>query len=324
MDSFKRGLLSSFACAASLPLLFAAACPGAMADYPTYPNYPRRLPQLSPQQKKTLIRPAPVIEQPQAEDEDDDETPKLQPARRVEPIRSQPAASPKPLEPEEFETSGKSAAGFKLQAGIAHSEYLAPVPETQRPGKIFRSAIVKPAARAANRFRVPEWLAGVWQRMEASEISRTELPSGKKLRPAGNQIARVRDVFGSYRDAKGQVWQLFNPLKAAGQVDRGASMDYHNVHGYDLVITGPRSAAVKVRASHTLVSKANRRISKVYQDEELNKYSLLSDGRLQTDSSVKVFDMDGKPFLLTRTMSSELRIPPKNWPPRVNSLMPRN
>lgn len=238
---------------------------------------------------------------------------------------------------------------LKLQAGISHSETLPPLPPTERPGQVFRvdaaaarsiapsraASSVGPAtpsraatlSRAANlsrpsrikRFKVPDWMAGVWQRSDAREVSRIELPSGKKLNPVGNQVARVKDIFGSYRDANGQVWQLFDPLKASGQVDRGVSMDYHRVHGYELVITGPRSVVVEVRATHTMVSKVNRRIAKVYQDEELNKYTLASDGRLVTDSSVKVFDMEGKPFLLTRTVSSEIRVPPKNWPPRLNS-----
>ncbi len=174
------------------------------------------------------------------------------------------------------------------------------------------------------RFKVPDWMAGIWQRSEAKEISRIELPGGKRLKPVGNQVARVKDVFGSFRDGNGQVWQMFNPLKATGQVDRGLSMDYHRVHSYDLVITGPKSVVVEVQATHTMVSKANRRIANVYQDEELNKYTLSPDGKLITDSSVKVFDMHGKPFLLTRTTSSEVRLPPKNWPPQIKSPAQRN
>ena len=181
-----------------------------------------------------------------------------------------------------------------------------------------------PGAQRVKRLKVPDWMAGIWQRSEAKEISRVELPAGQKLKPVGNQVSRVKDVFGSYRDGTGQVWQIFNPLKASGQVDRGVSMDYHRVHSYDLVITGPKSVVVAVQATHTMVSKANRRIAKVYQDEELNRYSLSPDGKLQTDSSVKVFDMDGKPFMLTRTLSSEIRLPPKNWPPRINSTLQRN
>lgn len=212
---------------------------------------------------------------------------------------------------------------FRLQAGITHSEALSPVPQAQRPGRVFRGVAAASRAQRVKRFKVPDWMAGVWQRSDAREVSRIELPSGRKLSPVGTQVAKVKDVFGTYRDASGQVWQIFNPLKAAGQVDRGVSMDYHRVHGYDLVITGPKSVVVEVQATHTMVSKANRRIAKVYQDEELNKYTLAPDGKLITDSSVKVFDLEGKPFLLTRTTSSEIRVAPKNWPPRLNSSTPR-
>lgn len=222
-------------------------------------------------------------------------------------------------------TSGSpGSSGFKLRAGVSHSEVMAPVPPAQRPGHVYRANAYVAGGTRAKVFKIPDWIAGVWQRSEAKEIARTQLPSGKSLKPVGNQVARVKDVFGTYRDRNGQVWQTFNPSKASGQIDRGSNMDYQRVHSYDLVITGPKSLVVEVQASHTLVNKANRQIQRVYQDEELNTYTLLPDGKLKTDSSVKVFDMDGKPFLLTRSVSTEIRVPPKNWPPRANSPMRGN
>ena len=218
------------------------------------------------------------------------------------------------------ETSGSSgSSGFKLRAGITHSEVLTPLPPAQRPGRVYKANAFVAGGARAKQFKIPDWIAGIWQRSEAKEIARTQLPSGKQMKPVGSQVARVKDVFGTYRDQNGQVWQTFNPVKASGQIDRGPNMDYHRVHGYDLVITGPKSLVIEVQASHTLVNKANRQIQRVYQDEELNSYTLLPDGKLKTDSSVKVFDMDGKPFLLTRSVSTEIRVPPKNWPPRANS-----
>ncbi len=248
--------------------------------------------------------------------------------KRTATTSPKPALRPTPT-PKSALTSAQTAAtgtpsSLKLQAGVTHSEVLTPLPETQRPGRIFRGDAIGAGSQRMKRFKVPDWMAGIWQRSEAREILRVELPSGRKVKPVGNQVARVRDVFGSFRDGNGQVWQIFNPLKATGQVDRGVSMDYHRVHSYDLVITGPKSVVVEVQATHTLVSKANRRIADVYQDEELNTYTLSPDGKLQTDSSVKVFDMEGKPFLLTRTMSSEIRLPPKNWPPAIKSPVQRN
>lgn len=175
--------------------------------------------------------------------------------------------------------------------------------------------LTKPAMGKEPRFPVPPWLAGVWLRMEAKELTRTELPSGKSVKPVGTQIARVRDAFGTYRDMNGQVWQVFDRSRSVGQVDRGQALDVHRVHSYELRVTGPKSAVVKVKATHTMVNKASRKIISVYQDEELNTYSPLPDGRIATDSSVKVFDVNGKPFLLTRTVSAETRTAPRNWPP---------
>lgn len=263
---------------------------------------------------KPAVKQSPAVEQTPAAKQ----SPAVFPSRA---LTSPSAKVPMPLAP--TEGTGNPAA-FKLQAGVTHSEVLMPLPEAQRPGRIFRGDAVSAGAQRMKRFKVPDWMAGIWQRSEAKEISRIELPSGRKLKPAGNQVARVKDVFGSFRDGNGQVWQMFNPQKASGQVDRGLSMDYHQVHSYDLVITGPKSVVVEVQATHTMVSKANHRIANVYQDEELNKYTLSPDGKLLTDSSVKVFDLNGKPFLLTRATSSEVRLPPKNWPPQIKSPAQRN
>lgn len=219
--------------------------------------------------------------------------------------------------------SSISGGSPKLIGGVSHSVSLQPLPQMQRPGRIFKGeAVTAGGTQKSKKMFVPDWLAGIWQRSEAKELSRIELPSGKKLKPVGSQIARVKDVFGTYRDADGKAWQFFDPRKGTGQVDRGQSMDYHRVHSYDLIITGQKTAVVEVQATHTLVSKTNHRIANVYQDEELNKYTLLPSGRLQTDSSVKVFDMNGKAFLLTRTVSSQIRLAPYNWPPRTQSVLP--
>jgi len=242
-----------------------------------------------------------------------------------ETMRTSPGAEPEgdlPAAEKQAESKNAPSSGsstVRLRAVVTHSEEMAPLPPAQRPGRIHHAEVNVAGGSRAKRFKIPDWIAGVWQRSEAKEISRKQLPSGKELKAVGSGVARVKDVFGTYRDRGGQVWQAFNPAKASGQIDRGPNMDYHRVHGYDLVITGPKSLVVEVQATHTVVSKANRQIQRVYQDEELNTYTLLPDGKLKTDSSVKVFDMNGKPFLLTRSVSTQTRVPPKDWPPRSGS-----
>lgn len=204
----------------------------------------------------------------------------------------------------------KKPATGKLKGFISHSETLPPLPDQYMVGKVYSSESGQSRFSQLQRFAVPEWLAGVWLRTEADEVSRVELPRARKVRPAGISTARVRDTFGSYRDQHGQVWQLFSENRSSGQIDRGIALDYHKVHSYDLIITSARSAVVEVLASHTVVSKDSRRILSVYQDEELNSYTLTSRGRLKTDSSVKVFDMFGRPIFLTRSISLQQKIAP--------------
>jgi len=166
------------------------------------------------------------------------------------------------------------------------------------------------------RFKIPAWMAGVWQRSDSNELSRVSLPSGKHLKPAGHNVASVRDTFGTYRDESGQIWQVFDPRKATGSIDRGADIDYHTVTAYDIIINGSDAPIVSVRATHVTVSKHTHRVVESYQDEELNTYSKTADGRLRTDSSVKVFDAQGKPQLLTTALSMEAPVAPFSGPVR--------
>lgn len=163
----------------------------------------------------------------------------------------------------------------------------------KRPGKL--------------QIKVPFWLAGQWQRTETNELSRKELPSGKALKAVGKQVARVTDVFGTYKDRRGNVFMIV-PLGASGAVDRGFAVDYHRVKKYEMILDGNNSAVIKVQASHQVVSKKDKRVVEAYQDEELNRYTLINDGLVKNDSSVKVFDQLGQPKLITRAVSTERRV----------------
>jgi hypothetical protein len=154
---------------------------------------------------------------------------------------------------------------------------------------------------------VPFWLAGVWSRSEENETSRVELPSGMVLKSVGRQKAAVQDTFGTYKDKNGRIFMVV-PLGTRGSVDRGFAIDRHQVTKYQLILTGKTTALVKVQATHTVVDKTTNKVIQAYQDEELNNYSLVQEGLVNTDSSVKVFDQNGAPKLLTRASSIERRI----------------
>ncbi len=159
----------------------------------------------------------------------------------------------------------------------------------------------------AVKVEVPFWLAGVWSRSETSESSRVELPSGKALEAVGKQKAAVTDTFGTVKDKNGKVWMVV-PLHNRGAIDRGFAIDRHQVNKYELILTGKTSALVKVEAWHSVIDKRTNRVIQAYQDEELNEYSLVKDGLVKTDSSVKVFDQMGNAKLLTRAVSMEKRV----------------
>ena len=139
-------------------------------------------------------------------------------------------------------------------------------------------------------------------------------------------MAKATDTFGTYRDKNGQIWQVFSPQHAKGEVDRGEYIDHHTVTKYSLEIVNAKSVAVEVRAYHLIVAKKKQRIVQSYQDEEMNTYSLVAPGKVKTDSSVKVFDGNGAAKLLTRSNSVETKtcgfdeIAKKKWSRSVTEL----
>jgi hypothetical protein len=171
--------------------------------------------------------------------------------------------------------------------------------------KLKGAAQMSPSLR---RFEVPMWLAGVWQRRQATETARTQLPSGRQLKPIGQSIAQVTDNFGTVKDKSGHIYQLFDPAHSTGQVDRGGTVDVEHVFDYKLQILDDRRVLVIARAWHAQMKKNTHQVVSAYQDEEFNTYTSLGPGNLRTDSSVKVFDVHGKPTLITRSVSNEIRI----------------
>ncbi len=209
-------------------------------------------------------------------------------------------------------SSDVKASKIRLSGAVVHSEHLAPVPVAQMPGKIFNiSAAFGPGSKAPPRkFVVPNWLSGTWERTQSTEVSRVNLLTNTHARTTGTSVTKVTDKFGTFTDAEGRIWQIFDPRKAIGQIDRGNFIDYHRVSSYDLISRGQKIAIIEVTASHLVVNKKTQKIISSFQDEELNTYTQLADGQLRTDSSVKVFDAHGKPIYLTHSTSLESRIAP--------------
>jgi hypothetical protein len=176
-----------------------------------------------------------------------------------------------------------------------------------------KTPLQKPKVEAAQKseaqkFEVPGWLAGVWQRTQMTETKRTSLPGNKSEKTSGTSTAVVTDAFGTYRDKNGHIYQLFEAHAPAGRVDRGATIDIEHVFGYRLKILDSKRALVQAKAWHVQMGKFDKRLITAYQDEEFNVYTSLGPGKLRTDSSVKVFDQSGNPTFITQSFSSETRI----------------
>lgn len=206
---------------------------------------------------------------------------------------------------------GKSTPSLKVE--VSHSDYLPSLPPQLHPGNYFGGwSNTQPESNMGRSgttgYVIPRWLAGKWMRAQSTETKRVQLPEGKPLKTTGTTMAKSEDVFGTYQDAEGRIWQVFDPRKSTGVVDRGEVIDHHRVMKYKIEVLDPNTVVVEVTASHLAVSQDKRQIVNSFQDEELNTYTLLGKGRAKTESSVKVFDQLGKPVLLTNSVSYVTKI----------------
>lgn len=216
---------------------------------------------------------------------------------------------------EQSVSGGTGGAPARINMEISHSDYLPSLPPSLHKGNYFsgwsdpgKDVARKRQPRGEQGFVIPRWLAGKWKRDQSTETRRVELPSGKAVKTTGTTTARSEDVFGTYQDSEGKIWQVFNPRQSTGVVDRGEMIDHHRVMDYKIEVLDDRTVVVEVTASHLVVSKDRKQIIKAFQDEELNTYTLQKDGRAKTESSVKVFDQLGKPVLLTHSISYVTKI----------------
>lgn len=221
-----------------------------------------------------------------------------------------PAATPAPYATSKDESGPVevSGDGKTIKMEVSHSDYLPSLPEHLRKGKHFtgwsNTKVTKSKSKnSVEKFLIPEWLAGKWSRAKTTETKRIELPQGKKLPVTGTTTAIIEEAFGTYRDNQGRIWQVFDPKRATGQIDRGRALDHHRVMKYKIEILDPNTVVVEVTASHLVVSKNKHQIVQSYQDEELNTYHRVDKRKAKTESSVKVFDQLGKPILLTHSYS---------------------
>lgn len=184
----------------------------------------------------------------------------------------------------------------------------ASVHDEEKKAPVQKAKVEAAQKSEAQRYEVPDWLAGVWQRTQMTETKRTSLPGNKVEKTSGTSTAVVTDAFGTYRDKNGRIYQLFDAHAPAGQVDRGATIDIEHVFDYRLKVLDDKRALVQAKAWHVQIGKFDKRLITAYQDEEFNIYTSLGPGKLRTDSSVKVFDKLGKPTFITQSFSSETRI----------------
>jgi len=194
---------------------------------------------------------------------------------------------------------GNKPTPMAATAVVHHEESKAP---------IHKAKIEAAQKSESQKFEVPDWLAGVWQRTQMTETKRTSLPGNKSEKTSGTSAAVVTDAFGTYRDKNGHIYQLFDAHAPAGQVDRGATIDIEHVFDYRLKVLDNKRALVQAKAWHVQIGKFDKRLITAYQDEEFNVYTSLGPGKLRTDSSVKVFDKLGKPTFITQSFSTETRV----------------
>jgi hypothetical protein len=196
-----------------------------------------------------------------------------------------------------------------LYGTVEHSESVQPIDNDLRPGDIFSRGNVPSRGLSDQNYwyRVPAWLAGVWHKESQTDYYLYNFKTGETDNTRHERVARSDGRWGTQRDASGSIWQL-DPVPYSETIDAGSDNVVQIVRVCDPIevdgnLFGKRTMNMQLR-----IDKETGQIKQAESGEEITYFSPQADGSIKRETSSKVFDPQGKPILLGKSISYESKI----------------
>jgi len=196
-----------------------------------------------------------------------------------------------------------------LKIKIEHQEILPPVDQGFQPGGRFDPSRVEQRASVLW-VRIPPWFAGRWQSTLHTQISKRSLQNGQELLHGPESVPGMRtDGHGLQMDSQGGIWHRIK-LPFSSSVPRDGYVNYQFITNQEYVENSQSEVVIHFLGIQSFVDPRSGRTMNSVQVETIQTYQPVSNDQLQCSASLKEFDANGRPTMLTKEVWSEDRISP--------------
>ncbi len=199
-----------------------------------------------------------------------------------------------------------------LQGRIMNQDRLQPVEKQYRAGASIDLAKLGKlqALHPDNHWdRIPEWAAGTW--VKKTSTTYYTFDYGLKLQnfDVDTGMARSAETRGWQKDRFGNIWE-YSYKDYITKTECDDSWEIGLVKHTELLNASPEKIVMRFVAIRISVSKYSKRIVRSKQCESIQTYTPFAGNIVKINSSIKVFDQEGKPLALCKTLSLEQRVLP--------------
>ena len=178
-----------------------------------------------------------------------------------------------------------------LEAGIEHSEVLAPVPEELQPGKIFRKAKSNEDRWAV----IPTEAAGKWQMLRRFAVSSVDIKSGVRTKKAADKYENSITYIGYQNDRDGNIYTSAD-IESRLPHSNGT---YLIPATWELKTNNNRSFTVVKRGVSVAVDPTTQVIQETRQLESFATFEIVAPNKLLQKYSTEWFNATGEAMTLT-------------------------
>jgi hypothetical protein len=195
-----------------------------------------------------------------------------------------------------------------LKLGIEHSGQLDPVPDNLQAGSIFDSRLLEGGSDKLTWYRIPDWLAGQWQRRMETRVFSQDCASGYTDRSQNTFMSEQVAAFGVQRDKQGHIWNC--NLKPQAISDHGSYQSIALMRAKEPIRV--TDTEIIFREIYTVldVQKQSKLITDSYMMEALTRHRPLSDNQIETQMSFEVYNAGGRPRSIQENTATDRRIGP--------------
>lgn len=195
-----------------------------------------------------------------------------------------------------------------LKLGIEHSGKLDPVPENLQAGSIFDSRLLEGGNDKLTWYRIPDWLAGQWERRMETRVYSQDIASGYVDRSQNTFMSEQVAAFGLQKDKQGHIWNC--NLKPQAVSDHGSYQSIALMRAKEPIRVTENEIIFREIYTVLDVQKQSKLITDSYMMEAITRHRPISDNQIETQMSFEVYNAGGIPRSIQENTATDRRIGP--------------